>query len=144
MKGGNHMKIVKYGHGMKCQKWYKTECSHCHTIFKASPFEVAFMEYDEETTHPTPSYKTTCPVCEYTDIYKLEKKEKKKKNKDKSENRNIFRILGAGIVFVLAVIAIVNLYIIFPDEIGLNETLCVTSLVIIATISLYALFWDIL
>lgn len=138
------MKIVKYGHGMKCQKWYKTECSHCHTIFKASPFEVAFMEYDEETTHPTPSYKTTCPVCEYTDIYKLEKKEKKKKNKDKSENRNIFRILGAGIVFVLAVIAIVNLYIIFPDEIGLNETLCVTSLVIIATISLYALFWDIL
>ena len=45
------MKIVKYGHGMKCQKWYKTECSHCHTIFKASPFEVAFIEYDEETTH---------------------------------------------------------------------------------------------
>ena len=138
------MKIVKYGHGMKCQKWYKTECSHCHTIFKASPFEVYFMEYDEETTHPTPDYKATCPVCDYTDIYKLEKKEKKKKNKDKSKNRNLFRIIGAGIVFVLAVFAIVNLYILFPNEIGLNESLCVTPLMIIAVISFYALMWDIM
>lgn len=138
------MKIVKYGHGMKCQKWYKTECSHCHTVFKASPFEVAFMEYDEETTHPTPSYKTTCPVCEYTDIYKLEKKDKKKKNKNKSENRNLFRILGAGIVFVFAVFAIVNLCFMCPNKIGIAGVLCITSLVIICIISLYALLWDIM
>lgn len=139
------MKIVRYGHGMKCQKWYKTECSHCHTIFKASPFEVAFLERcDEETTHPTPIYRTTCPVCEYTDIYKLEKKEKKKKDKYKSEKPNLFRILGAGIVFVLAVVAIVNLFIILPDKVGLTETLCATSLIIIAVISFYALIWDIM
>lgn len=139
------MKIVKYGHGMKSQKWYKTECTHCHTVFKASPFEVAFLERcDEEATHPTPTYRTTCPVCEYTDIYKLEKKEKKKKNKDKSEKRNLFRTIGAGVVFVLAVFAIVNLFIIFPDEIGLNQGLCITSLIIIAVISFYALLWDIM
>lgn len=76
------MKIVKYGPGMKAEKDFKIECSHCHSVFKASPFEVDFLTEDGEvSTHVTPIYKVTCPVCECSDKYTSPQKKKHRKPK---------------------------------------------------------------
>jgi len=66
------MKIVKYGNGMRAQKWYTSECPHCHTVWKNTEFEVVYVDEDEETlTHPSPYYKATCPVCGKEELHYL-------------------------------------------------------------------------
>lgn len=138
------MKIVKYGKGMKLKKGYLTECGCCHTVFIADPTDVEFLwRNDDPVEFPTPTYRTYCPVCGDSRIYQI-KDNKKKKNKDKSKNPNLFRILGAGIIFVLAVFAIINLCFMCPSKIGIAGVLCITSLIIIAIISFYALLWDLM
>lgn len=79
------MKIIKYGPGMKAKRWYITECRHCHTIFKASEFDVTFVEKQAavELDHPSPYYKTTCPVCQHRARYNI----KGKSTKDEPWNK---------------------------------------------------------
>ena len=70
------VKVLKYGPGMKAKRWYITECRHCHTIFKASEFDVTYVEKHSTTelNHPSPYYKVTCPVCEHRARYNLKGK----------------------------------------------------------------------
>ena len=58
------MKIVKYGNGMRAQKWYTSECPHCHTVWKNTPVEIEYVDEDMKTLdHPSPYYKAYCPLC---------------------------------------------------------------------------------
>lgn len=66
------MKIVKYGNGMRAQKWYTSECPHCHTVWKNTEFEVVYVDEDQKTLdHPSPFYKATCPVCGKEELHYL-------------------------------------------------------------------------
>ena len=69
------MKIVKYGHGMRAQRWYTSECPHCHTVWKNTEFEVVYVDEDEETLdHASPYYKATCPVCGKEELHYLKER----------------------------------------------------------------------
>lgn len=70
------MKIVKYGNGMRAQKWYTSECPHCHTVWKNNEFEVVYVDEDQKTlVRPSPSYKATCPLCGKEELYYLKGKQ---------------------------------------------------------------------
>jgi hypothetical protein len=102
------MKVIKYGTGMKCKRHYITECGNCHTIFDATPKEVEFLgRNDEPVDHPTPTYRTYCPVCGDTRIYEIKKKKKKSSN-------------GIMIMFILLILLpIIDMFCeCIPDNIG--------------------------
>lgn len=120
------MKIVKYGPGMKAEKNYKIECSHCHSVFKASPFEVEFLTDDGElSTHFTPIYKVTCPVCEYTDKYKAPQKKKHHKPR-----------ISIFLLFTILVLVDAIAMLICPFAFGDND-ITVSRVIIITILTLY-------
>ena len=66
------MKIVKYGNGMRAQKWYTSECPHCHTVWKNTPVEIEYVDEDMKTLdHPSPYYKAYCPLCGKEELHYL-------------------------------------------------------------------------
>ena len=120
------MKIVKYGPGMKAEKNYKIECSHCHSVFKASPFEVDFLTEDGEvSTHATSIYKATCPVCEGTDKYQTPQKKKHRKPK-----------LSILALFVILIITDVFVMLTLPFAFG-DDHITVSRVIVISIIALH-------
>ena len=66
------MKIVKYGNGMRAQKWYTSECPHCHTVWKNTQLEIEYVDEDQKTLdHPSPYYKAYCPLCGKEELHYL-------------------------------------------------------------------------
>lgn len=136
------MKILKYGPGMKAKRWYITECRHCHTIFKASEYDITFVEKQAsvELDHPSPYYKTTCPVCQHRARYNI----KGKSVKDEPFNK-ISECVDKNAVITLLIIAVISAGVgtglslfgsIFIPT-GLNETIIMFTLVTILIILIY-------
>ena len=133
------MKIIKYGPGMKAKRWYITECRHCHTIFKASEFDVTFVEKQAtvELDHPSPYYKTTCPVCQHRARYNL----KGKSTKDEPWNKiseyvdkdNVMRFLVAALIITGFMLCIEPFGIIFFPT-WLNELIIIVALLAVVII----------
>ena len=68
------MKVLKYGYGMKPKKHYITKCNDCNSVFSASSVDVEFLDDNNNVVdHPTPKYRTYCPVCGHTQIFKKQK-----------------------------------------------------------------------
>lgn len=123
------MKVIKYGTGMKCKRHYITECGNCHTIFDATPKEVEFLGHnDEPVDHPTPTYRTYCPVCGDTRIYEIKKKNKKKKSST-----------GMMIMFILLILLpIIDMCCeCIPGDVGLAVQVTVGIVILILTVTVF-------
>lgn len=69
------MKVLKYGFGMKPKKHYITKCHDCNSTFSASSVDVEFLDDKNNVVdHPTPKYRTYCPVCGHTQIFDIRKR----------------------------------------------------------------------
>lgn len=69
------MKVLKYGFGMKPKKHYITKCHDCNSMFSASSVDVEFLDDKNNVVdHPTPKYRTYCPVCGHTQIFEIQKR----------------------------------------------------------------------